>query len=127
MRNFIPFIVTVAAIVFTDLLVGIAIGFAVAMVLVGVDHVRAGQRLRLRPQLNTTVDSDQKHQTLHLDKVVPFLHKASIRRQLEDVPADYRLTVDASTVEQLDTGVKDIIQDFVDQDGDQIRERVFKR
>ena len=127
MRNFIPFIVTVAAIVFTDLLVGIAIGFAVAMVLVGVDHVRAGQRLRLRPQLNTTVDSGQKHQTLHLDKVVPFLHKASIRRQLEDVPADYRLTVDASTVEQLDTGVKDIIQDFVDQDGDQIRERVFKR
>jgi MFS superfamily sulfate permease-like transporter len=127
MRNFIPFIVTVTAIVFTDLLVGIGIGIAVALILVIVDHVREGQRLRLKPLLNINVDAEKKHHIVYLDKVVPFLHKAAIREQLEDVPLDYQLTVDASAVKQLDTDVHDIIQDFVDRDESQKGERVFKR
>jgi MFS superfamily sulfate permease-like transporter len=126
MRNFIPFIVTVTAIVFTDLLVGIGIGIAVALILVIVDHVREGQRLRLKPLLNINVDAEKKHHIVYLDKVVPFLHKAAIREQLEDVPLDCQLTVDASAVKQLDTDVHDIIQDFVDRDESQKGERVFK-
>ena len=127
MRNFIPFIVTVVAIVFTDLLVGIGIGIAIALVLVIVDHVREGQSLRLKPLLNASVDSEKKHHIVYLDKVVPFLHKAAIRKQLEELPLDCEITVDASTVSRLDTDVHDIIRDFVDRDASQPREALFKR
>ena len=127
MRNFIPFIVTVVAIVFTDLLVGIGIGIAIALVLVIVDHVREGQSLRLKPLLNASVDSEKKHHIVYLDKVVRFLHKAAIRKQLEELPLDCEITVDASTVSRLDTDVHDIIRDFVDRDASQPREALFKR
>jgi MFS superfamily sulfate permease-like transporter len=126
-RNFIPFIVTVAAIVFTDLLVGIGIGIAIALALVIFDHVKMKQRLRLMPQLNTTVDSEKKHQTVHLDKVVPFLHKAAVLRKLEQLPLDYSVTVDASHSEHLDSDVCEIIEAFVSKEDRQTKERQFRR
>ena len=115
-RNFIPFIVTVAAIVFTDLLVGIGIGIAIAVALVIFDHVKMKQKLRLKPQLNTTVDSEKKHQTVHLDKVVPFLHKAAVLRKLEQLPLDHSVTVYASHSEHLDSYVCEIIEAFVSKE-----------
>ncbi len=126
-RNFIPFIVTVAAIVFTDLLVGIGIGIAIAVALVIFDHVKMKQKLRLKPQLNTTVDSEKKHQTVHLDKVVPFLHKAAVLRKLEQLPLDHSVTVDASHSEHLDSDVCEIIEAFVSKEDRQTNERQFRR
>ena len=121
MRDFVPFFATVLAIVFTDLLVGIGIGIAVAIGWVALDYIRSGARFRLKPQLKNKVDKEKRHQVVYLDKVVPFLHKAAIRSSLEKIPKDFRVTVDATDTVQMDTDVRAIIEEIVENESSQKR------
>ena len=85
------------------------------------DYIRSGARFRLKPQLNNKVDEGQKHQVVYLDKVVPFLHKAAIRSSLEKIPKDFRVTVDATDTVQMDTDVRAIIEEIVEDESSQKR------
>ena len=125
-RNFIPFVVTVLAIVFTDLLVGIGIGMVVALILVIEGYVRTGAKFSFKPRLEK---EEEKHNefTLRLGKMVPFLHKAGMQRMLEQFPENGKVTIDATNTEQLDTDVEDIISNFVDAKQAEQRDWQFQR
>ena len=127
MRDFVPFFATVLAIVYTDLLVGIGIGIAVAIGWVALDYIRSGARFRLKPQLKNKVDKEKRHQVVYLDKVVPFLHKAAIRSSLEEIPQDFKVTVDATDTVQMDTDVRTIIEEIVENESSQKRGWEFQR
>lgn len=104
-RQFIPFVVTVVAIVFTDLLVGIGIGLGTAIVAILLDHYN-------RPFVHYTVDRASRTCHLSLSEDVTFLHKAGIRAALAAVPAGGKVVIDASATLRMDPDVADILEDF---------------
>jgi MFS superfamily sulfate permease-like transporter len=104
--QFIPFIVTVLGIVFTDLLMGIGMGLAVAIffILYGSykrpyffhpEEYTPGQPIRLQ-----------------LSEEVTFLNKASIMQTLNHIPDNKKLIIDASKTAHIDPDVVEIIDDF---------------
>lgn len=104
-RQFAPFVITVIAIVVTDLLTGIAVGLAAAVVAILWDHYQ-------RPLEGFKRDDEAKRCTLTLGREVTFLHKAGIRQALADIPEDYHIEVDARATATLDPDVKDILADY---------------
>ncbi len=105
-KQFIPFVVTILAIVFTDLLQGIAIGLAVAIFHVLLDNYR-------NPYIaKRSDDASHKHIRLVLSENVTFLNKGKILRVLSKIPNDTELFIDASRTVQIDHDVLEIINDF---------------
>jgi MFS superfamily sulfate permease-like transporter len=104
-RQFAPFVITVIAIVMTDLLTGIGIGLASAIVAILWDHYK-------RPLEGLERDDDAKRCILTLGGEVTFLHKAGIRQALADLPEDYHVEVDARSVLTMDPDVDDILSDY---------------
>lgn len=104
--QFVPFIVTVLGIVFTDLLMGIGMGLVVAIfyILYGSykrpyffhpEEYQPGEPIRLE-----------------LSEEVTFLNKASIMQTLNHIPDDSKLIIDASKSAHIDPDVIEIIDDF---------------
>ncbi len=104
-RQFLPFVITVIAIVMTDLLTGIGIGLASAIVAILWDHYK-------RPLEGLERDDEGKRCVLKLGREVTFLHKAGIRQALADLPVDYHVEVDARSVLIMDPDVDDILADY---------------
>ena len=104
--QFIPFIVTIAGIVFTDLLTGIGIGLIVAIF-----HI-------LWNNYKTPYHFDSKEYEkgkpiqIQLAENVSFLNKASILRTLNKLPADTHVIIDASKTKNIHPDVLEIIEDF---------------
>ena len=105
-EQFIPFMITVVAILSTDLLKGIAIGMAVAIYFI------------LRKNYKHSYHYvKEKHKdgeviTLILSEEVTFLNKGSISATLEHLPANSTVVIDGSKSMNIDYDVLEIIQDF---------------
>lgn len=104
--QFIPFVVTVLAIVLTDLLVGIGIGLAVAVFFILLKNYRSPYVLK------TTKEQDDKHYRVVLSENVTFLNKASILKELNRMPNDSHVLIDASKTIHIEHDVLEIISDF---------------
>ncbi|MEJ7828219.1 MAG: SulP family inorganic anion transporter [Segetibacter sp.] len=105
-EQFVPFVVTILAIVFTDLLIGVVIGLLVSIFYL----LRSNFR-------NPFVKEDNQ---LHIGEVVKlelpnqvsFFNKASIKETLWAVPANTKVIIDATYSDYIDTDVLEIIVDF---------------
>lgn len=107
-RQFVPFLITVLAIAFTDLLVGIGIGLATAMISILLDHYR-------RPFTGYSIDPETHLCVVSLPEDVTFLHKAGIREALASIPQGGSIRLDASRAQRVDPDVLEIIADFREQ------------
>lgn len=105
LRQFIPFVITVAAIVFSDLLTGIAIGSATALVAILLDHYH-------QPFKSFQVDLQRNYFCINLVEDVTFLHKAGIREALSRIPDGAQVEINGASTQQLDPDVLDILDDF---------------
>ena len=105
-EQFLPFIVTIGAILVTDLLRGIGIGMTVAIYFI----------LRKNYQYSYHYKSDKKADretiTLTLSEEVTFLNKGSIQHTLSHVPEDTELIIDGTNSRNIDYDVLEIIQNF---------------
>ncbi len=97
---------TVAGIVFTDLLIGISIGLAVAIVVV------LYEKFQIPVRRNERHDGEVVHIHLMLPEHVTFLHKAKLLQELERVPAGARVEIDASGSVVVQDEVLDLIEAF---------------
>lgn len=104
--QFIPFVVTVLAIVLTDLLKGIGIGMAVAIFYILLNNLKNPFVLK------ETHDKAHKHYRIVLADMVTFLNKAQILKELNKVPDDAELIIDASRTRHIQHDVLEIINDF---------------
>lgn len=104
--HFIPFLVTILGIVFTDLLIGIAIGLAVAIFFILYNNYK-------KPFLFEE-DTHMKDGIIHLALAedVTFINKASIQRTLSQIPDDSKVIIDASNSMNIDYDVVEIIEEF---------------
>ncbi len=106
LNQFIPFVVTILAIVFTDLLMGVLIGLAVSIFYLLKSNFKNPFVLQ--------------KETLHIDEIVrmelpnqvSFLNKASIKDTLWSIPNDSKIIIDASNTDFIDSDILEIITDF---------------
>src|SRR5690606_33125563 len=78
--QFLPFIITLVAIVFTDLLIGILIGLAVAVLFI----LNSNLRRPVRRIVETHLGGDVLH--IELANQVSFLNRASLDKVLSEAP-----------------------------------------
>jgi MFS superfamily sulfate permease-like transporter len=105
--SFIPFIVTILGIVFTDLLIGIGIGMVVAIFYILYNNYK-------KPFLFETDKhiGENGEIKLELTEDVTFLHKANIQRALNIVPDHTKVIIDGSKSINIDVDVLEIIDEF---------------
>jgi len=105
-EQFIPFIVTIIAILSTDLLKGIAIGMVVAIYFI----LRKNSKHSYHYVKEKHRDGDVI--TLILSEEVTFLNKGSISATLDNLPDNATVVIDGSKSLNIDYDVLEIIQDF---------------
>lgn len=104
--QFVPFVITVLAIVFTDLLMGVLIGLA------------AGVFYLMRSNFRNPFSIEQYR--LHIGEVikmelpnqVSFLNKATIKTALWEIPDGSKVLINASNADFIDHDVLETIQDY---------------
>ncbi|MDB5120644.1 MAG: SulP family inorganic anion transporter [Sphingobacteriales bacterium] len=104
--QFIPFIVTVVAVVLIDLLKGVAIGM-----LVGVFYIL---RTNLRNPFFYKIESngDKKVIRIRLAEEVSFLNKAAIQYTLTHLPKESTVIIDGKSSRYIDPDVLEIIHNY---------------
>lgn len=106
--QFIPFMTTVVAIVFTDLLVGLGIGMAVALAFILARHSRRPLR-RIREK---HLGGDVLHIVLPIQ--VSFLNQRALQRTLDEVPRGGHVLLDAQQTDYVDPDVLALIREYRD-------------
>jgi MFS superfamily sulfate permease-like transporter len=104
-EHFIPFTVTVIAILLTDLLIGIGVGLAVGAFFILREHAYAPAITRISPEgavLTRYVLPDQ----------ATFLAKASLSEFLQRVEPGTRLEIDGRRARRVDYDIAELLQDF---------------
>jgi MFS superfamily sulfate permease-like transporter len=105
LQQFIPFAVTVIAIVLTDLLIGIAVGMLVGLFFILSEYLR-------QPALNRVSPPDAVLQRYALPDQATFLSKANIERTLEALPTGARVEIDGRNTKRFDHDVLELLHDF---------------
>lgn len=101
--QFVPFVITIAAILFTDLLEGILIGIMVGVFFM----VRSNFRSAL------LIMNTGNNYLVRLRKDVSFLNKAHIKKALENIPENASVIIDVNSAEFIDLDVVDTINEFM--------------
>jgi MFS superfamily sulfate permease-like transporter len=101
-NQFLPFIITISAILFTDLLIGITIG-----IMVGIFFV-------IKANLNKAISIDHQGNvhTINLLKDVSFLNKATLRMSLRKIPKGSHVVIDETESIFIDHDIIETIDDF---------------
>ncbi len=107
-HQFIPFLVTVVAVVFTDLLKGVGIGLAVSIIFI----------LRGNMKLAYFFKKEKHHEGetifINLAQEVSFLNKAAIKQTLAHLPANSKVVIDAANTVYIDYDVLELLRDFLE-------------
>lgn len=105
-EQFLPFAVTVIAVLLSDLLIGVLIGIAFAIYYLIVHTTRAGYTIR-------EYDLEgRKHFFIELALNVSFLNKKRIAEMLDRVPEDSVVEIIGSKSVYIDHDILEIFQDF---------------
>jgi len=107
LNQFIPFVVTVIAIVFTDLLIGVLIGSAFSIFYI------LKRNFKNAYHFNKESFHSGDIITIRLSEEVSFLNKASIKQTLADIPENSSVIIDASNSTYIDYDVMEVIRDFI--------------
>ncbi|WP_109098239.1 SulP family inorganic anion transporter [Aquimarina sp. AU58] len=106
-KQFVPFIVTVTGIVFTDLLVGIGLGLLVGVVVILIKSFQNSHFLHIEDK------SNGKHKIkMTLAEEVTFFNKGAILKELDSLPRDTYLELDVRKTRYLDNDIIEILEDF---------------
>lgn len=100
--QFAPFVVTIVAVVLTDLLTGILIGIAAGLYF----HIRSNF------QTSMVMVHEQDRYLLRLRKDVSFFVKPRLRQTLEQVPRGAKLLIDISKADYIDHDIVDTLNEF---------------
>jgi len=102
--QFFPFMVTVIAILFTNLLQGVFLGIVVALFFI------------LKTNFHSAVIavSSEGNYLIKFSKDVSFMHKAAIRNALANVPNETRLLIDGTKSRFIDEDIIETIEDYLE-------------
>lgn len=105
-EQFMPFIVTVIAILFTDLLIGVGIGVAYAGYFIFKNTYKAGFTLTKH------TEGHINHYHFHMAINVSFINKKRLKDELEKIPDHSVVQIDGSHSVYIDYDVSELINEF---------------
>ena len=105
-EQFLPFIVTTVAILFTDLLIGVGIGVAYAAYFIFKNTYKAGFTLQIKKEEHTL------HYYFRLAINVSFINKKKLKDELEKIPDHSTVYIDGAHSVYIDYDVIEIINEF---------------
>ncbi len=101
--QFVPFVVTIIAILLSDLLIGILIGMGVALFFLIRSNFRSA----------VMIVHDQNKYLLRFRKDVSFLNKPIVKDKLEAVPENSYVLIDLTRADFIDKDVIDVLNEFM--------------
>lgn len=101
--QFLPFSVTVLAVVFTDLLKGVMVGFLFGIFFV----IRANHHAAL------TVVSHDRHWLVRFNKDASFVNKSELRSRLRQIPDRSHVIIDATKALYIDHDIREAVEDYL--------------
>ena len=107
-EQFVPFLATVVGILLTDLLKGITIG-----ILFGIFYTLR-HSYRNSHYIKETVTTEEGHEVHHLvlAEEVSFFNKASVIKELEEIPENSKVIIDCTNSRSIAYDVVELIRDF---------------
>jgi MFS superfamily sulfate permease-like transporter len=105
-EQFLPFIVTVIAVLFTDLLIGVLIGIAYALYFLMKHTYRAGFTIKERKE------GEALHFTIELALNVSFINKKRFMEMLDSIPPNSIVEINGSDSVYIDYDILEIFHDF---------------
>ena len=107
-EQFVPFLATVVGILLTDLLKGITIG-----ILFGIFYTLR-HSYRNSHYMKETVTTEEGHEVHHLvlAEEVSFFNKASVIKELEEIPENSKVIIDCTNSRSIAYDVVELIRDF---------------
>lgn len=102
MDQFIPFILTIVGVLFTDLLKGIGIGLIISIYFI----------LRRNFQNHFTKTESKGELHITLSEEVTFLNKVGIHTLLENAAPQSKITIDASNCKSIDHDILELLEEF---------------
>ena len=104
--QFVPFVVTVLAVVFTDLLKGVAVGMMVSIYFILRNNLRNPYFYQISSH------GDKKVIEIKLAEEVSFLNKAAIQYTLTHLPKESDVRIDGTNCRYIDPDVLEVIHNF---------------
>lgn len=104
MDQFLPFVVTIIAILFSDLLTGIGIGMVVGLFFV----------VKTNFQQAITVTERKGNYLVKLNKDVSFLNKAPLKNKLAMIPENSFVLINGYKAKFIDQDIRDLLNDFIE-------------
>ena len=103
-----PFLITLSAIVLTDLLIGVLIGLGISMAFILASNAK-------RP-IQRVVERHVGGEVLHIELAnqVSFLNRAALDRVLREAPSGSHVLLDARRTDYIDPDVLSLIREFRD-------------
>tara|TARA_Y100000782_G_scaffold31337_1_gene34684 strand:+ start:18599 stop:20122 length:1524 start_codon:yes stop_codon:yes gene_type:complete len=102
--QFIPFVITVVAVFFTDLLIGIGVGLVVGVFFV----IRSNYPKAIK------ITQHNNHYLIRFRKDVSFINKALIADTFSKIEENGYVVLDAKHADFIDNDIKELIYDFID-------------
>ena len=107
-KQFIPFIITVLGIIFTDLLIGIGMGLAVGIVIILIKNYQNSHFLHIEKE-NDGIEKIK----MTLAEEVTFINKGAILKELEQIAPNTKLEINVKNTRFLDYDIIEILEDFL--------------
>lgn len=104
-EQFLPFIVTVIALIFSDLLIGTALGLAVSLLSILWENYR-------HPYY-ADIEHPENGICIQLSEDVSFLNKVGLLQTLDHIPNGLRVVIDASKTRKMHPDIHEIIDSFL--------------
>ncbi|MBL7917246.1 MAG: SulP family inorganic anion transporter, partial [Bacteroidia bacterium] len=104
--QFLPFVVTVIAIQFSDLLKGIGVGMAVSIFFILRNNYKSGYFFQKE------MHKEGEKIVIQLSEDVTFINKGAIMLTLENLPANSSVIIDGTKSKSIDIDVLEIIHEF---------------
>lgn len=101
--QFIPFIITIVSIVFSDLLTGVAIGLLSSIYFIVKNSYKR----------SVSITIDNNNYLIRLKGNVSFLNKAVLRTHLEQMPNESYVIIDGTAALFIDSDIIEIIDEFI--------------
>jgi MFS superfamily sulfate permease-like transporter len=101
-EQFLPFIATILAVVFSDLLVGVLLGLCIGLFFVLRRH-------RARAIAVVAVDNSW---LIRFNKDLSFIHRSELKEVLLQIPNNTSLLIDCSAALYVDADIRELLDDF---------------
>jgi MFS superfamily sulfate permease-like transporter len=123
--QFVPFIATLLAVVFLDLLKGVTLGIIISIIFVLKGNLQRAYLFRKEEY----ADGDVIH--IDLAQEVSFLNKAAIKQTLSQIPENSKVIIDAKDTVYIAHDILDLIHEFktirAKDDNIKVKLRGFKK